>query len=210
MKTSNQQEVWENIAEKWSEFRQKPSPSVSGFLKDKKGKILDLGCGSGRNFPCFTEGSVIYGVDFSKNMLKYAGKNAGKGKIKAILKIMEKEKIPYEDEFFDYAICIALLHCVPRKKQRQKIINELFRVLKPQGEALISVWSRNSPRLKNKAKECFIPWTIQNREEGKEKQERYTYIYDKEEIEKSLKKAGFKVLKIWEERNLNAIVKKGE
>ena len=45
-----QQKVWEKIAKPWQKFRNKPFPIVIEFLQDKKGKILDLGCGSGRHF----------------------------------------------------------------------------------------------------------------------------------------------------------------
>ena len=40
----NQQKVWDSIAEDWNRFRVKTVEEVKDFLKDKKGKILDLGC----------------------------------------------------------------------------------------------------------------------------------------------------------------------
>ena len=68
----NQEKVWNTIAEKWAEYRKKPVPEVIKFLKNKSGKILDLGCGSGRHF---LSGKKIYGIDFSDKMLKLAEKN---------------------------------------------------------------------------------------------------------------------------------------
>ena len=200
MEIPDQQETWNKIAGKWKDYRQRVSPTVVGFLKDKKGKLLDLGCGSGRNF-IKKGGLSCYGVDFSSEMLKFAEDK----KIAEELKVSSAGKIPYEDDFFDAGICVALLHCVYSKNERKKILKEFYRVLKPGKEGLVSVWSRKSPRLKNKEKECFVPWTV-NEKQGKEK--RYTYIYDKEELEKELEWVGFEILRSWEERNVNVIVRK--
>ena len=45
----NQQKIWDNIAKEWFEFKTKPAEHTLQFLKNKKGKILDLGSGSGRH-----------------------------------------------------------------------------------------------------------------------------------------------------------------
>lgn len=82
------------------------------------------------------------------------------------------------------------------------MIGELYRVLKPGVEALIMVWSRNSPRLKHKPKETFIPWISA----GVKK--RYTYIYDKKEIEREVREAGFEIVSSEEDRNISLIVRK--
>ena len=42
----SQEKIWDAIAEEWNRFRQKQVAEAIEFLKDKKGKILDLGCGS--------------------------------------------------------------------------------------------------------------------------------------------------------------------
>ncbi len=200
-----QQQVWNKIAEQWNKYRETPSPTVINFLKNKTGKILDLGCGSGRNFSAIPKTAEIYAIDFSQEMLEHAKKK----NIAEELTLSTTDKIPYKDNFFDSIICIALLHCIPKKQHRKNTIKEIYRTLKPKSQALISVWSRSSPRLKNKSKECFIPWTTSKQSEKHiEKQERFTYIYDKEELEKEVTQAGFTIIKSWEERNLNIIAEK--
>jgi len=201
MKNTSQKEVWNAIAQGWSEFRQIPSPTVVDFLKESHGKILDLGCGSGRNFIKIKD-TEIYGLDFSLKMLKLAEKTGKERKIKLITKKMGNNKIDFHDNFFDYAICIAVLHCL-NKKEQKVMVSELYRVLKKGGKALISVWGRKSPRLKNAEKESYVGWKT-----GETKQLRYTYIYDLIELQNQLEDAGFKIKRIWEERNINVIVEK--
>jgi len=131
----NQEKVWDTIAPEWEKVRQTPSPTVINFLKDKKGKILDLGCGSGRNF-LKNKNYQVYGTDFSKEMLKFAEKTAQEKDMKVELKKMDKLKLNFPENYFDFSICSAFLHCLNKQEQKEAI-SELYRVLKPKAEALI-------------------------------------------------------------------------
>ncbi len=199
----NQEKVWDTIAPVWNEYKNKSSLEVGNFLEGRKGKVVDWGCGSGRNFSSFPKGLKVYAVDFSRRMLGFAREKAGNLGLEIKTFHSSSNEIPIEDDFFDSGICIAVLHCVPTGKARQKMIRELYRVLKPGAEALIMVWSKNSPRLKNKPKETFIPWTSAGIEN------RYTYIYDKGEIEREVEDAGFEIVGSEEDRNISLVVRKG-
>ena len=85
----NQQKVWNKIALEWNKFRIKPLKEVQEFLKNKKGNILDLGCGTGRNF--IKINGLIYGIDFSSKMIKFAKINAEKKDIKVETSISSLE-----------------------------------------------------------------------------------------------------------------------
>lgn len=198
----SQEMIWEKIAKPWKECRSKPQPEVISFLGGKRGKLLDLGCGSGRHFMKDWDGEV-YGVDFSDSMLRYAVEDAEKKGIKAIVAKSSADSIPYEKDFFDCAIYIATLHCIDSLEGREKSVRELYRVLKKGGRALVSVWSRNQERIKNAEKETYVPWT----HEGK-KYNRYYYIFEIEEFESVLKLAGFKIVRLWEDDNIWAEVEK--
>lgn len=203
-----QEEVWDAIGEHWKDFRRKVPPTVEWFLEGKKGKILDVGCGSGRNAPgreskvksLKIEVLEFYGVDFSSKMVELA-----RGKNYSGVKKGEIVAIPYGDSFFDYVLCYAVLHCVDSVEARRKALEEIYRVLKSGGEALISVWGPKSPRLKNKGKECFVPWSVREGERIK----RYTYVYDLEELKGLCEDVGFEVVRAWEERNVNLVLRKG-
>ncbi|MFA5019884.1 MAG: class I SAM-dependent methyltransferase [Candidatus Pacearchaeota archaeon] len=200
------EEVWNEIAEQWDSYKTKDiSPPAKEFLKNKKGKILDLGCGSGRNFIKLT-GVKFYGVDFSENMLKLAKKNAKETKIKTKLVKADAWQLPFPNNFFDYAIAVAVLHCINEKSKRVEAIEELNRVLKPGARLFLTVWNKKSKRWRNKPKEIKAGWTI-----GDKKVYRYYYLYDFEELQEELESAGFKIVKknfTDKARNLVLIVEK--
>ena len=197
----NQQGVWDNIASEWHKFKTSPSIHAQNFLKKQKGRVLDLGSGSGRNILGLKLKAKIYMVDFSKEMLKRAEKRAKEQKIKAEFKISDSAKTDYPDECFDGAICIAVLHCIETAEKREKTIKELYRVLKKGGKALIEVWNKNSKRFKNAPKEKFIAW----RNKGK----RYYYLYDEKEVHNLFKESGFKIISIHNsEMMINFVVEK--
>ncbi len=196
----DQKKAWNSIAEDWSKFRDKPREDVLDFLKKQKGKILDLGCGSGRHF-IKSKKIKFYGVDFSKEMLQLAEKKIRDNKINAILFKSDIHKIPFEDNFFDSAICIASLHCLETKTNREKAVKELSRVLKLKAKLLISVWNKNSKRFKTSKKEKYIGWL--------NKSKRYYYFFDKEEIYNLFENQNFKIIEKFPlERNIVFIAKK--
>ena len=210
MKQNNQEEIWNAIAEPWAEFRLKPIDEVVDFLKDKKGKILDLGCGNGKHFSSMK--GEIYGVDFSENMLKFAKEISEKNKLNANLTRTSADYLPFKNDFFDAAICVAVIHCIPEEEKREEALKELFRVLKPKAEAWISVWDKNQESFKENEKNSFVPWKYN----GKNYM-RYYYLYDKKEFLDLLKEIGFEIIKVsdketpngfYSKRNIDIILRK--
>jgi ubiquinone/menaquinone biosynthesis C-methylase UbiE len=190
---SNQEQVWNKIADKWKDYRNKPIQEVAEFLKGKKGKILDIGCGSGRNI--FKIDNVEwYGVDFSDKMLKFAKEKAENEGIKAEISKQNLTNLNFDDEFFDYAIFISTLHCIQDEEKRRKALEELFRVLKKGGEAMISVWDKESNnKIKElEAKDGFVNWKKDN-----VNFQRYYYFYKEKELIDLLKNVGFTIDKIY-------------
>lgn len=206
LKKLTQQQVWNKIAGSWtgswSENSQKSPDYVVNFLKKKKGNILDIGCGEGRNF--IKVDGTIYGIDFSEKQLEYAKKNAKKKDIKVILVKASADKPPFVDNFFDAAICIATLHCLENEHTRKKAIEEMHRVLKKGAEAMVVVWNKEAPRFKNKEKQVYLSTEAKGK-----RYERYYYLYDKDELTNLLKSAGFKIVKqVKDNLNLIFVVKK--
>ena len=197
----NQEQVWDNIAQEWHEFKKIPSQKSIEFLKQTTGKVLDLGSGSGRHLTKIKNGQM-YLIDFSQNLLNLAKSKAQKHKIKAEFTKANLSKLPFENNFFDYAISISALHCIKGQTNRKKAIKELHRVLKPKAKAYIGVWNENSKRFnKKKGKELLIGW----RDKGK----RYYYLHNEQEIHNLFKDTGFKIISTHNsEMMINFIVKK--
>ena len=183
-----QREVWNKIAPKWQEFRQKPHPDIGEFVRQQKGLILDVGCGNGRNM---IKGKKYVGFDFAENQLIQAKKKAEKENIDAVFVIASADKIPFKDNTFDAVVVGNVIHTM-ESNSRKESVKEIKRVMKSGAKAIISVWNKNQPRFFMKPKESYIPWKI-----GEKKYMRYYYLFGLEELKKFLEKNGFKVLEIF-------------
>ncbi len=81
------------------------------------------------------KGRVI-GIDMTKEMIKKAEKNAKKSGLKNVeFKLGDIENIPIEDSIADCVISNCVINLASDK---QKVFNEVFRVLKPKGRLMIS------------------------------------------------------------------------
>ncbi|PIN90026.1 hypothetical protein COU57_04915 [Candidatus Pacearchaeota archaeon CG10_big_fil_rev_8_21_14_0_10_32_14] len=203
----SQVEVWNSIAPEWHGFKVHPSQHVKQFLEDFKGKefkILDHGSGSGRHIldlPKKFE-SELYFVDFSSEMIKLAKKRAKESKLKNInFDVADIASLPYEDNFFDALFSIASIHC-QKKELQEKTVQEIYRILKPGGKALIEVWNKHSNRFeKHKGQEKMVRW----RDKGK----RYYYLFEENEIHSIFEKNNLKIIKKLEHGvNISFIVEK--
>lgn len=100
-------------------------------------KILDAGCGGGRNLVYFLRsGHDVYGIDPNPNAVE-----AVKGLAKSIapnypaqnFKAAQAEKLPFEDNAFDLVISSAVLHFANDKSHFDSMLHSMWRVLKPDG-----------------------------------------------------------------------------
>lgn len=113
-----------------------------GFEQYKNKKILEVGFGMGTDlFQFALGGNEIHGIDLVPAHLKIASKRFELYNIPAILQIGDAEAIPYSDNTFDVVYSFGVIHHTPNT---QKAINEIYRVLKNGGEAIIGVYHKNS------------------------------------------------------------------
>jgi len=202
---------WYNFRH-WSIFRNELEALAHRW---QKGRLLNLGCAHGPDFLPFIQSFELYGVDFSTEMLRFARKYSQKFNFAVDLSLADVSSLPYPDETFDWAISVATYHHIKGEEKKRAALNELRRVLKPGGEAFITVWNRWQPRFWFKGKEIAVPW----RKKGKTLY-RYYYLFSYPELEKLAKEAGFEVLKSFPEssyrfpiklfsRNICLLVRKG-
>lgn len=103
-------------------------------------KILDAGCGNGRNLKWFYNTDFeIHGTDLDTTKIEYCKELYEHQKENFI--ISSVEKLPYKANSFDYIICNAVLHFAENSAHFHQMFNELVRILKPNGMLFIRMAS---------------------------------------------------------------------
>lgn len=198
-------EVFDEIAESWYRYRH-----WSRFTKEleelalrwRKGRLLNIGCAHGPDFLPFKENFELWGIDFSTQMLKQAQKYAAKFGLPVNLSVADAVFLPFADNTFDWAIAVATYHHVEGDEQRQEALKELWRVLKPGGEAFVTVWNKWQPRFWLRGKEVQIPWRVR----GKILY-RYYYLFSYRELHRLFTLTGFEVISMFPEQSHRFVVK---
>lgn len=100
-------------------------------------KILDAGCGHGRNSEYFIRnGYDIFGIDKKEESIAYLKEN-----IKILnpefpssnFTVADLNAIPFTDAYFDFVISSAVLHFAESRKEFMELFKEHIRVLKKGG-----------------------------------------------------------------------------
>ncbi len=170
--------VYNTIAKEFDNTRYRPWSCVENFLDDiPSGSIIgDIGCGNGKNM-LYRNDCINLGCDFSENLIKICQEKNINAIVGDIL------NIPFQENTFDYTICIAVIHHLSTNEKRKKAIQELQRVTKPNGKILILVWAleqENDSRRKFVKQENFVDWKDKKQNLlGK----RYYYVFQKNELE---------------------------
>lgn len=104
------------------------------LLSKATGKILDVACGTGQNFPLFAPNSEITAVDLSPNMLEVARANVTKHGLNVKLEVMDAEKLEFPDGIFDTVVSTLSTCTFPNPI---KALQEIKRVCRPNGLILL-------------------------------------------------------------------------
>ena len=100
-------------------------------------KILDIGCGGGRNIVYFLKNDFdVFGIDMDANAIESVRNMAremspGSGSENFV--VAKAEDIPFGDATFDLVICSAVLHFAKSKANFEAMLRSAWRVLKPGG-----------------------------------------------------------------------------
>lgn len=100
-------------------------------------KILDAGCGSGRNLVYFLrQGFEVFGVDQNREAIESVRRLAdalAPELFSGNFQISSVEKMPFPDKNFDAVMSSAVLHFAADESHFDKMLREMWRVLKPAG-----------------------------------------------------------------------------
>ncbi|KRX98876.1 Alkylated DNA repair protein alkB -like protein 8 [Trichinella pseudospiralis] len=134
-------QVYEQIADHFDQTRHSLWPGVKRFIESisNGSLLLDVGCGNGKYLLCKKD-IVNVGCDRAFalcNICRSKGFN-----------IFQADccDLPVLDDMFDAALSIAVIHHLPTENRRRRAVEEIVRILRPGGQALIYVWAMEQRR----------------------------------------------------------------
>lgn len=106
-------------------------------------KVLDLGCGEGRNLHFFLRNNYdVWGIDTNEMALKMARMTGRVLGLKGDQFVVgEVQALPFENQQFDLLMSSAVFHFAASQTQFRKMISEAHRVLKVNGFLFIRMAS---------------------------------------------------------------------
>jgi 2-polyprenyl-3-methyl-5-hydroxy-6-metoxy-1,4-benzoquinol methylase len=131
--------------EKYRNFRYYAGWYIPLFVpfKDSSGKkVLEIGCGNGADGIIFASNGANYtGVDITQTAVDATKDHFQIMGYKGNFKIENAEKLSYQDNSFDIVYSFGVLHHTPNPQQA---IDEVYRVLIPEGKAIIMLYNKHS------------------------------------------------------------------
>ena len=177
--------AYDRIAAHFSLTREHPWPEVETFLSERSGNVsLDLGCGNGRHAEVLAERSRrTVGIDASRAMLEEARSRARDRRFSLDLLVGDVRNVPLSADTVDLAVYVATIHHLSSRTDRIRSLDELARVLHPDGRALVSAWSTDHERFdEDRAFDTYLDWTLPDGETVS----RFYHIYSPSSFEREL------------------------
>lgn len=104
-------------------------------------KILDAGCGGGRNMHWFLQnGFEIYGTDINEAAITQL-KSANPDLAAERLQVAAVEKLPFTNNYFNHIISSAVLHFANNTAHFKAMLTEMVRIVNTNGSLFIRMTS---------------------------------------------------------------------
>ena len=200
------EDTWNAIAQSFDSTRRKTWGECIDFINSlpKTSVVVDIGSGNGRHLiPCAKLCKKVIGLDVSKELLEIVKKKVFQNKLSNVdLVHSDAVNIPVKNNSIDAVLYIATLHNISERYRRIKSLKEIKRILKPNGKAIISVWSRWQDKYRQHflikmisqfGRNEFGDMNIYWRQHGLNIS-RYYHLYGKREFYRDLKQAGFEII----------------
>jgi len=205
---SKNQETWDYIAESFDKTRSKPWKQCIDFINTLKetNLVADIGCGNGRHLAlCAKQCKLTIGLDISRGLLVIAKNKLMEKKLKNMVFLhSDASHLSIKSQTVDAVLYIASLHNIKDKEKRIQSLIELKRILKKDGCALISVWSRWQDKYRvlffkkwftHTGKSDFGDIDIYWRQHGLNIP-RFYHFYSRRELIEDIRQAGLKIEKV--------------
>jgi len=120
-----------------------------------EGRVLEVGVGTGKNFPYHPPGVEVVGIDISERMLQRAQQRAEELGKTLELHQMDAQRLDFPDDSFDAAVATFVFCSVPDALQG---LRELGRVVKPEGRIFLLEHVRiNEPEVIGRVMDLLDP-----------------------------------------------------
>ena len=117
-------------------------PVAAGFAGARGSKVLEIGCGLGTDGAQFAEAGADYtGVDLTEAAVELARKRFELFDLPGKFQTADAESLSFPNESFDLVYSHGVLHHTP---ETEKAIQEIHRVLRPGGRAVVMLYHRGS------------------------------------------------------------------
>ncbi|UPV99618.1 class I SAM-dependent methyltransferase [Halorussus gelatinilyticus] len=174
--------TYDYIADHFAQTREYAWPEVEEFVDDAPyaAVALDLGCGNGRHAELLADhADRVLAADASRGLLDTARERAAERGFDADLVQADAARLPVRDRTVELAVYVATLHHLPSRAARVGSLDELARVLVPEGRALVSAWSTAHEKFgRTEGFDTTVDWTLP----GGETVERFYHIYSPAEF----------------------------
>ena len=198
--------TYDRIASHFAQTRNHPWPEVVSFVEtsDTVDRALDVGCANGRHAEVLAgRARHVIGVDTSRALLEEANRRSAARSYPFEAIQGDATTLPLHANSVDLAVYVATIHHLPDRTQRVRSLDELERVLRPGGHALVSTWSTVHERFddehdddRNDGAHGFdttIDWTLP----GGERVPRFYHIYAPAEFDADLADSDVDVVESW-------------
>ena len=175
---NNTIKVYDTLGKRYIEDSNIAPQERSEFIRllSKGARVLDVGCGGGRDTRAFVaQGFKVTGVDLSFVMIKEAKKQIPQ----AIFKTMDVLDLNFPGETFDVIWANAVLLHLDRQDV-SKALKKFYKILKPNGIVHIRVKKGKGEEY---VKEKLSGW-----------HERFYTYFSKKEFTELVKNTGFKII----------------
>jgi ubiquinone/menaquinone biosynthesis C-methylase UbiE len=178
--------TYDRIADHFAATRAHPWPEVESFVADAGPArvALDVGCGNGRHAEVLaTVADRVVGVDASRGALETARRRREQRAFDLGLVQGDAATLPIRTGRVDLGVYVATLHHLRPRSTRVASLDELARVLAPDGRALVGVWSTRHDRFDAETGfDTTVDWTLPDGETVP----RYYHVYDPAEFDRDL------------------------
>lgn len=204
-------DIYDLIADDFNRTRFSHWSFIKEFILsiEPKTTFLDLGCGNGKYFALRND-LDFYALDNCKKLIDIVNNKYPLVKTT----IANVINIPYENNFADTVISIAVIHHLETEEKRILMIKEIIRTLKINGKCLLTAWAKTQKIISKSTKlndnnDFLIPWNVKTKIKT-DVYQRFYHLFEENELEKLLSNfSNIKIINsIFDKDNFNVIFTK--